>query len=125
MRKSALFALSGLIFAGAAQAAPVKQTLAQALEGRVAGEPVSCINLRTIRGSRTIDGAILYDAGNVIYVNRPRAGAEDLNNWDTMVTRTPSTQLCNIDPVQMVHLPTGMYRGTIFLGDFVPYRRIR
>jgi hypothetical protein len=125
MLKLAFLALSGVVLVGGAQAAPARQTLAQALEGRVAGEPVSCINLRTIRGSRNVDGAILYDAGNVIYVNHPRAGAEDLNDWDTMVTRTPGNQLCSIDTVQMVHMPSGMYSGTIFLGDFVPYRRVR
>ena len=100
--------------------------LARALRGRVAGEPVSCIDLHRIRSSRVIRGtAILYDAGSVIYVNRPRNGAEELNGFDTLVTRTPSSQLCSVDVVHTVDLTTNTLTGIVFLGDFVPYRRIR
>ncbi|HEY0326918.1 MAG TPA: hypothetical protein VGC46_13210 [Allosphingosinicella sp.] len=98
--------------------------LARALEGRVAGEPVNCINLRSVRGSSVVRGtALLYDAGNVIYVNRPRAGAEQLDDWSTQVSRPFGSRLCSIDPVQLIDQATGHYRGTVFLSDFVPYRR--
>jgi hypothetical protein len=51
--------------------------LAKALDGRVAGEPVNCLSLRSIRSSRIIDRtAIVYQVGNTLYVNRPRAGAD-------------------------------------------------
>jgi len=105
--------------------APEEQ-LARALEGRVAGEPVDCVNLRTIQSSRVIRGtAILYDAGSVIYVNRPRAGAELLDHWGAQVSRTFDNRLCSVDPVQIVDTATGMFEGNIFLGEFVPYRRVR
>jgi hypothetical protein len=42
-----------------------------------------------------------------------------------MVTRLFSTQLCNTDTVQMVDRPSGAMTGIIFLGDFVPYRRVQ
>ena len=100
--------------------------LARALEGRVAGEPVNCIDLHRIRSSRVIEGtAILYDAGSVIYVNRPRNGAEELNRFDTLVTRTPSTQLCSVDVVHTVDLASDTLTGVVFLDEFVPYRRVR
>jgi hypothetical protein len=100
--------------------------LARALRGRVAGEPVSCIDLHRVRSSRVIPGtAILYDAGSVIYVNRPRNGAEELNRFDTLVTRTPSTQLCSVDVVHTVDLNTNTFTGSVFLDEFVPYRRVR
>ena len=100
--------------------------LARALEGRVAGEPVSCIDLHRVRSSRVIPGtAILYDAGSVIYVNRPRNGAEELNRFDTLVTRLPSTQLCSVDVVHTVDLNTNTFTGSVFLDEFVPYRRVR
>ena len=100
--------------------------LARALRGRVAGEPVSCIDLIRVRSSRVIPGtAILYDAGSVIYVNRPRNGAEELNRFDTLVTRTPSTQLCSVDVVHTVDLTTNTFTGSVFLDEFVPYRRVR
>ena len=133
MRKLlSLTALALLFGAVAAQAAgpasPVDREaeLARALRGRVAGDPVNCIDLHRIQSSRVItDTAILYDAGGTIYVNRPRNGAEDLNQWDTLVTRLPSTTLCSIDTVRVVDLQTGMLTGIVFLGDFVPYRRVR
>ena len=100
--------------------------LARALEGRVAGEPVNCIDLHRIRSSRVIEHtAILYDAGSVIYVNRPRNGADQLNRFDTLVTRTPSTQLCSVDVVHTVDLSSNTFTGSVFLDEFVPYRRVR
>ena len=124
-----LIAGSLLLGAAAAQADPPvdrEAQLARALEGRVAGEPVDCIDLHRIRSTRVIDDtAILYDAGSVIYVNRPRNGADELNNWDALVTRTPTTRLCSIDVVQLVDQSSQMMTGVVFLGDFVPYRRVR
>lgn len=98
--------------------------LALALEGRSAGEPVDCINLRSIRSSRIIDDtAILYESGNTIYVNRPRAGRESLDRWDTLVTKTHSSQLCSIDVVRLYDSASRFETGFVFLGEFVPYRR--
>jgi len=124
-----LISVSLLLGAFAAQAAePVDREaeLARALRGRVAGEPVDCIDLHRVRSSRIItDTAIIYDAGGVIYVNRPRNGADELNQWDAMVTRTPTTRLCSVDVVRMVDQGTQTLTGVVFLGDFVPYRRVR
>ncbi len=103
-----------------------EQQLERALEGRVAGEPVNCVSLRAVRNSRIIDGtAILFDAGSTIYVNRPRSGAESLDRDDTQVVRSFSGQLCSIDTIRMVDPVSGMFRGSVFLGEFVPYRRAR
>jgi hypothetical protein len=69
--------------------------------------------------------AIIYDAGGTLYVNRPKAGLEQLNDWDTLVTRTPSSQLCNVDVVHLYDRVGRMQTGTVFLGDFVPYRKVK
>ena len=69
------------------------------------------------------DTAILWDAGGVIYVNRPENGADSLDRSDTMVTRTPTGRLCSIDTVTMVDAPSRMMTGIVFLGEFVPYTR--
>jgi hypothetical protein len=34
-------------------------------------------------------------------------------------------RLCSIDTVRMVDLHNGFLTGIVFLGDFVPYRRVR
>ncbi|MBA3676915.1 MAG: hypothetical protein H0W74_05860 [Sphingosinicella sp.] len=111
---------------GAASRPSPEAKLAKALEGRVAGEPIDCVNLHNIRSSTIIDGtAILYKAGNTVYVNYPRSGRESLNQWDALVTRTPSTRLCSIDVVQTVDLQSRMMTGLVFLGEFVPYRKVK
>lgn len=126
MRKFIPLLMAGLMIGTAAQAAPADREaeLARAIEGRVAGEPVDCIDLRRIRSSKIIpDTAIVYDAGNVVYVNRPRSGARGLDRWDTLVTRTFTSRLCSIDAVHTVDPGSRMMTGVVMLGDFVPYRR--
>ncbi|HEV7661368.1 MAG TPA: hypothetical protein VGO55_16125 [Allosphingosinicella sp.] len=128
MRKLLPLIAGTLLIGGAAQAKPAdhEAELARAIAGRVAGEPVDCIDLHRVHASRVItDTAIIYDAGSVLYVNRPENGAEELNQWDTMVTRTQSTQLCSIDTVTMIDQGSHSFSGVVFLGDFVPYRRVR
>lgn len=129
MRKLLTLIAGSLLIGGVAQAkGPDREAeLARALQGRVAGEPVDCIDLFRVRNSRIInDTAILYDAGSVIYVNRPRNGAEQLDRGDTMVNRLyGSNRLCSIDTVTMIEPVSGTFTGVVFLGEFVPYRRVQ
>lgn len=128
MRFLVILAAFAALPAGSAQAKPrltPEAQLARALEGRVAGEPVDCISLRHVRSSQIIDDtAILYDTGRTLYVNRPRAGARGLDSWDVLVTRTFSDRLCSIDTVDLYDSSSRMQNGFVFLGDFVPYRKI-
>jgi hypothetical protein len=122
-----LIAGSLALVAGSAQAVPIDREaeLARALEGRVAGAPVDCIDMHRVHSSRIVPGtAILYDTGGILYVNRPRAGAESLNHWDIQVNRLWTSQLCSIDTVELIDQGSRMFSGTVFLGEFVPYRRI-
>lgn len=112
--------------AAAAPRQTPEQRLERELRGRVAGEPRDCINLFNVRSSRVIDKtAIIFDAGGTLYVNRPRAGAEALSRWDAQIVRPFGTQLCSVDTIQMIDPVSGFYRGNVFLGEFVPYRRVR
>jgi len=129
MRKLLTLIAGSLLIGGVAQAKPADREaeLERAVRGRVAGEPVDCIDMHRVRSSRIIaDTAIIYDAGSILYVNRPRNGADSLDPGDTQVNRLYGTgRLCSIDTVQMVDRVGGFYRGTVFLGEFVPYRRVR
>lgn len=131
MRTFVSLLIGSLFFSASAPAAigprvDPQLKLERELAGRVAGEPVSCINLRQIRSSRIIDRtAIIYDAGSTIYVNRPRAGRESLDHWDTLVTTPFGSQLCRVDVVRLYDSAARMETGVLFLGDFVPYRKIR
>lgn len=120
---------ASMLLSASAQAAPRLTPDAQldkALQGRVAGRPVDCISLRQVRSSTIIDDtAILYDTGSTIYVNRPTSGAESLNRSDVLVTRLFSDRLCSIDTVQLYDSASRFTTGSVFLGDFVPYRKSR
>jgi hypothetical protein len=130
MRNIALALAAGAaILAGtAAEAAKPKLTgeeqLAKALEGRVAGTPVSCISLFDSRDQRVIDKtAIVYGSGRTIYVNRP-SNARDLDSDDIMVTDIHGSQLCNLDIVR-THERSGFFpTGFVGLEQFVPYRKV-
>ena len=101
-----------------------EQELAKMLEGREAGKPVSCISTFPSRSMRIIDKtAIVYDAGSVIYVNRPR-NAETLDDDDILVTRQHGSQLCRLDMVTLHDRPGMWYNGFVALEDFVPYRKV-
>ncbi|QGN54752.1 hypothetical protein [Novosphingobium sp. Gsoil 351] len=101
--------------------------LAKMLDGRVAGKPQDCIFLPSIRGSRIIDKtAIVYDAGHTLWVNRPRNGAESLDDDDIMVTNLHGggASLCSVDIVQLHDQSSHFYSGFVGLGEFVPYKKV-
>jgi hypothetical protein len=129
MRKLALVLAAGAaLVAGPALQAKERltgeQQLAKLLEGRVAGEPVSCIPLYQTSDSRIIDKtAIVYDQGRTIYVNRPRY-PESLDSDDIMVTELHSSQLCRLDTVKLHDRSQFFFNGFVGLEDFVPYRKV-
>jgi hypothetical protein len=99
--------------------------LAEELAGRVAGDPVDCIELHDIRATRIVDHiAIIYEtSGKRFYVNRLRGGANALDKWDVLLTETHSSQLCSVDTVKLVDPSTHMQTGFVFLGKFEPYTK--
>jgi hypothetical protein len=120
---------AALVVGGTASAAPQDNSryeakLAKALEGRTAGKPVKCINLRDIRSTEIIDRtAVLYRLYNgKIYVNRP-SGASTLDSDDILVTRTTMSQLCSIDIVQLVSRTSRFPSGSLGLSEFIPYSK--
>ncbi|MFS0735613.1 hypothetical protein ABC347_01055 [Sphingomonas sp. 1P06PA] len=119
--------LLGLSLATAASAATPQERLDRALAGRVAGEPVDCLNLRDIRSSRIIDGiGILYQTtGGTYYLNRPDNGARSLRSTDVQLTDTRTSQLCSIDVVRLLDSTSRIPTGFVGLGKFIPYPRAR
>ncbi len=101
-----------------------EEKLAKILEGREAGKPVDCITLQAARDARIIDKtAIVYDAGSVIYVNRP-VNAKNLDDDEVMVTNPTTGRLCKLDTVRMHDRSGFWYSGFVGLEQFVPYRRV-
>jgi hypothetical protein len=123
----AAFAVA-LIAAAGAPAAPRptgEAKLAKMLEGRTPGRPVGCLNRTPAsQGSSTIEGVgLVYGRGRTLYVNRFEGGCPSLTAFSTVVTRTPTTQLCRGDIARIVDLVSRIEGGSCVLGDFVPYER--
>lgn len=128
--------ISTLIAAAAVAAVPgvaaAKDKLApeakleKLLDGRVAGTPQDCIPLSSVSSSQIIDKtAIVYRVGSTLWVNRPKGGAQTLNDDDILVTKLTGSQLCSIDTVELRDRTSHMYSGFVSLGEFVPYRRAK
>lgn len=101
-----------------------EEELTKALEGRVMGKPVDCINLSTVSSSRIYDkAAIVYEVGSTWYVQRPKSGAEDLDDDDVLVTRSYSSELCSVDVINLHDRMTRSWRGWVGLDKFVPYTK--
>jgi hypothetical protein len=100
-----------------------EERLAKMLEGREAGTPVSCISLYDSQNLRVIGKtALVYKTGSTIYVNRPR-DPNSLRPQDVLIMKRTGSQLCRQDIINTADQTTGMYTGSVFLGDFVPYRK--
>lgn len=128
MRRSPMLALAALMLtttAGAAPRQPDAVRLEQALAGRTAGRPSSCITLRDIQSSSSFTNpdTLLYRLrSGALAVNQP-AGGCNLRGDPILVTQTPSTRLCRGDIVQLVDRASRFPIGSCGLGDFVPYPR--
>ncbi|MFN2099023.1 hypothetical protein [Altererythrobacter sp. MF3-039] len=103
-----------------------EQKLAKILEGRVAGEPESCITTFGSGNLRIIDKtALVYERGKTVWVNYTR-NPKSLDDDDYMVIRKygSGSQLCRLDNVTTRDRGGNFFSGVIFLEDFVPYRKV-
>lgn len=122
----ALVALPGAAIADEQVNAKGEAELAKMLEGRVAGKPVKCLPTHAMDNSTIIDKtAIVYRSGAKLYVNRPRSGADQLDDDDVLVTKLYGSQLCNVDKIDLIDRSSRMWSGFVLLGDFVPYERVK
>lgn len=97
--------------------------LAEALAGRTAGPPLDCLDPKTVETVEVIERtAILYRMpGGVLYLNRPDAGAMDLE-WDsTLTTRTVGARLCHHDAMVASRFGETSF---LMLGPFIPYSKV-
>ena len=100
--------------------------LAKLLDGRVAGQPVSCIRSLPRDRMQIIDGtAYVYGSGSTIYVQRTQE-PDRIDDSDTLVTnRFSASQLCRLDTMTTIDRFTGIFTGAVFFGDFVPYTLVK
>ena len=97
--------------------------LEKMLEGRTAGEPVSCISQMQSNRLEVFEGvALVYDAGDTIYVARP-TDPSTLRRDDVIVINRFGGQFCNTDVIRTVDRSGGFFTGVVFLKEFVPYKK--
>jgi len=130
LRTSTLMAVSAAAMLASASSVPAKpnsdsaQKLANALAGRTAGAPVSCISDRA-RMNVVDDWTILYRDRGTIYVQKPRGGCHGLsNNMSLIRNQFVTTRLCRGDINRIVDLRTGFGTGACVFSEFVPYRKL-
>lgn len=101
-----------------------EERLAKLIDGRVAGEPKSCINTFGSNNLTVINKtALVYKAGGRLWVNRT-VNPEDIDDNDVLVIkRFSGSSLCRQDQITLADRSTGMFSGVIFLTDFVPYEK--
>lgn len=128
--KSIALGLAGMTMLAAPLAASAQSVaergearLAQMLEGRVAGTPVSCIPAMRDNRLQVIDRVgLVYDAGKTIYVARVN-NPNSLNGNDVPIIERFGSQLCRHDVTRTVDRYNGFVSGAVFLQDFVPYTK--
>jgi hypothetical protein len=129
--KNLALILAGAALALAATAATASSTsqqgearLARMLEGRTAGQPVSCIDTMNSNKMQVIDEvALVYDAGKTIYVARPTDPHMLKRNDALVMDRFSPSRLCVQEPMRTVDRTGGFPTGVVFLKDFVPYTK--
>jgi hypothetical protein len=112
-----------------AEALTPKQTalLDKQLGGKVAGEPVNCLNSnsRSYQTIRVSDDILLYRAsGKLVYRNTLKGSCPGLaRDNDVMVIKSYGTGTCQGDFFHLVDRSSGMRGPTCVFGEFVPYRK--
>ena len=97
--------------------------LAKLIDGRVAGEPVRCLESSKRRNLEVIDRtALVFKDGDTYYGNRP-AGVDFLTWSDVPVFEIWGGQLCKMDIVHLHDRSSGLRGPSLSMGEFIPYKR--
>ena len=133
-RATILLGLSAIAILGSCSTTPVQEArspraereLAEALAGRVAGAPLSCLPSYRANDMQIIDDwTILFKDGRTVYLQSPRGGCNGIGSRrNVLVTRLWGTnQLCSGDISHLVDLTSGIGGGSCVFGEFVPYTK--
>lgn len=103
-----------------------QKELAKLLDGKVAGEPVSCVsNFSTASNLRALSDDVLVMQVNrkLVYKNELRGTCTGLSRGDILVmTSWSGGQYCQGDMARAFDPYSGITSGVCSLGKFVPYR---
>jgi len=96
---------------------------AELTEGRIAGEPQSCITATRSRDIDVIENVgLTYRDGDTLWIaraNNPNA----LRRSDVPIIDRFGSQLCRQDVIRTIDRYSQFTTGSVFLDDFVPYTK--
>jgi hypothetical protein len=97
--------------------------LARELEGRVVGEPTSCIPIRQTTSLTVVDARTLaYRTGQTTWINRLDSDCPGMRPLTTLIVEAHGSQYCRGDRVRTQDPGTTIPGPICVLGDFTPYR---
>lgn len=102
----------------------LSDTAQRALQGKVVGEPISCLSSRDIEDTDGItDRVVLFHLRNgETYRNDLPYACPPLTRESTaFVSHTTVTRLCALDTIQLFEPASGFVYGGCALGKFVRY----
>ena len=93
--------------------------------GSRGGEPVSCISQLRRDNEFTVisDDILVYEVGNIVYVNQPYGGCNGAEH-NAVINKRTTSQLCSGEILEVRNLQIGATYGSCALGKFTPYRKI-
>lgn len=103
--------------------------LQTALNGKIAGQPVSCLpDYRSNDMTVIDDSTVLFRAGRTTYRNDFQGGSCSRlgsGNYALLTRRTGGIGLCRGDIAEVKDLTNGITVGSCVIGDFIPYTKPR
>ncbi|HEX8301508.1 DUF6491 family protein [Sphingomonas sp.] len=106
--------------------AKTERELAEALKGRVAGKPQSCISATGADGPRVIDQrTLLYRDGRRIWRNDLPANCPGLDDDDLLIVEIHGSQICRHDRFRANPRGSVVPGPYCTLGSFTPYTKPR
>ncbi len=96
---------------------------AELTEGRVAGEPKSCVSAMRSNDIEVIEHVgIAYEQGDTLWIARA-TDPRSLGRHDVPIIDRFGSQLCRQDVIRTVDRYSQFVSGVVFLEDFVPYTK--
>jgi hypothetical protein len=128
MKRLATVGLAVFAFFGSASvyAKDEAAVLAKMLNGRTAGEPVDCIDIRKVQSIKFLNQSVVFVIKpSLTFVNSPPGGCGKAEVGLTPVTNPDNVRICNGNPIGLVDLDSGIQKGGCMLGQFVPYTKAK
>lgn len=110
----------------AAQAENTSEEFLELIEGRVAGEPKSCIftyGTSSGRDLRLVENVgLVYERGDTVWIAMARS-PDRVDDDEIPIIERRGGSLCKTDVTRTIDRFGGFFSGIIFLDDFVPYTK--